>query len=157
MDVYLTLLFNWTTTAAGPRRYSTAFSSRLFADILTHPQAMWAAMQRINEEGTWTLKGSTAKGGFLWFVWAVEALIIAGSALLCLFEALDPFSETSKQWAEEEALGQPAGFATDAEALRRALETGQFQALVPCAEKAKRRHLPASNCTVCPTTPLAST
>jgi len=133
-SVYLTLFFNSTTTGAGADAdTSTSFSNHLFADIVSHPRALWAAMIKINETGTWTLKGATAKGGFLWFVWAVEALIIAGSALLLArSQALDPFSETSKQWADEEALAQPADYAPDADAMRRALETGQFQALTPC-------------------------
>ena len=131
--VYLTLLFNAETTGTGRHAdTSTSFSRSLFADVLLHPQAMWAAALKINATGSWSLKGATASGAFLWFVWAVELLIIVGSAvLLARSQAREPFSEATNQWADEETLAHPVDFAHDPAAIRSALETGQYQALTP--------------------------
>jgi hypothetical protein len=65
-SVYLTLLFNSETTGTGrDADTSTSFSASLFADVLTHPGAMWEAIGKINETGTWSLKGATPSG-FFW-------------------------------------------------------------------------------------------
>ncbi|MGY3088722.1 hypothetical protein ACVWYF_001762 [Hymenobacter sp. UYAg731] len=129
--VYLTLLFNSETTGTGRNAdTSTSFSPRLFVDVLTHPGAMWNAIGKINETGTWSLKGATPSGAFLWFVWVVELLIIIGGAyLLARSQADEPFSELTNEWAEEETLAHPIAFAQDAAQTRTALETGQFHAL----------------------------
>ena len=132
-SVYLTLLFNSETTGTGrDADTSTSFSASLFADVLTHPGAMWSAIRKINETGTWSLKGATPSGAFLWAVWLIELVIILGGAYwLASSQADEPFSETANEWAEEETLAHPIGYAHDAAATRAALETGQFQALTP--------------------------
>lgn len=131
--VFLTLLFNAKAEGTGrDADTSTSFSTGLFADIVSHPRAMWEAMLHINATGTWSLKGSTATGWFLWVIWGIEVLIIVGSAcLLARSQATDPFSESTNQWADEEALAHPVCFAADADATRKALETGQFNTLMP--------------------------
>ncbi len=131
--VYLTLLFNSETTGSGPDAdSSTSFSASLFADILTHPGAMWLAMRKVNETGTWSLKGTTPSGAFLAIVWGIEAaLILGGAYLLARAQATEPFSETSNEWATEEALAHPVGYAQDVATTRTALENGQFHHLTP--------------------------
>jgi hypothetical protein len=131
--VYLTLLFNSETTGTGAAAdTSTSFNLSLFTDILTHPGAMWLAMQKVNETGTWSLKGSTPSGMFLGVIWVIEALIILGGAyLMAKAQATEPFSETSNEWATEETLAHPIAFAQDAATTRTALETGQFHHLTP--------------------------
>lgn len=131
--VYLTLLFNAETTGTGASAdTSTSFSFSLLLDILTHPSAMWLAMQQVNETGTWSLKGSTPSGVFLAVIWVVEAVIILGGTyLMAKAQATEPFSETSNEWADEETLPHPLTFAQDAATTRTALETGQFQHLAP--------------------------
>ena len=131
--VYLTLLFNSETTGVGKEAdTTTTFSLPLFADIIAHPGAMWLAMQKINETGTWTLKGSTPSGVFLAVIWVIEAVIILGGTyLMAKAQATEPFSETSNEWATEETLAHPLTFAQDAAATRTALETGQFHHLTP--------------------------
>lgn len=131
--VYLTLLLNSETTGTGPDAdTSTSFSTSLFSDIFSHPQAMWAAVLKINATGSWSLKGSTPSGAFLWFVWVVELLIIVGSAFfLARSQAREPFSEATNEWADEEILAHPVDYAHDPAAIRTALETGQYQALTP--------------------------
>ena len=138
-SVYLTLLFNSETTGAGRAAdTSTSFSASLFGDVLTHPGAMWTAIRKINETGTWSLKGATPSGLFLWFVWLVELVIILGRAyLLARSQADEPFSELANEWAEEETLPHPVAYAPDAAQTRTSLETGQFQALAPHVAQAE--------------------
>lgn len=132
-SVYLTLLFNSETTGTGRSAdTSTSFNAALFADVLTHPGAMWEAIGKINETGTWSLKGATPSGVFLAIIWIIELLIILGGAyLLARSQATEPFSEAANEWADEETLPHPIGYAQDAAQVRTALETGQYQTLTP--------------------------
>jgi hypothetical protein len=131
--VYLTLLFNSESTGTGADAdTSTSFSLSLFADIIAHPGAMWLAMQKINETGSWSLKGSTPSGVFLAVIWVIEAVIILGGTyLMAKAQATEPFSETSNEWATEETLPHPLTFAQDVATTRTALESGQFHHLAP--------------------------
>jgi hypothetical protein len=131
--MYLTLVFNTETTGTGADAdTSTSFSFSLFVDIITHPAAMWLAIQKINATGTWSLKGSTPSGVFLGVIWVIEALLILGGTyLMAKAQATEPFSEASNEWAEEETLAHPLTFAQDAATTRAALETGQFHHLTP--------------------------
>lgn len=131
--VYLALLFNSETTGVGKEAdTTTSFSASLFLDIIAHPAAMWLAIQKINETGTWTLKGATPSGVFLAVIWVIEAVMILGATyLMAKAQATEPFSETSNEWAAEETLAHPLTFAQDAAATRTALETGQFHHLTP--------------------------
>lgn len=131
--VYLTLLLNSESTGTGADAdTSTSFSASLLADILVHPSAMWLAMQKINETGTWSLKGATPSGVFLGIIWIVEALIIVGGTYwLARSQATEPFSEISNEWTTEETMAHPLTFAQDATTTRTALENGQFQQLTP--------------------------
>ena len=132
-SLYLTLLFNSETTGTGPNAdTSTSFSAGLFANVLTHPGAMWEAINKLNESGSWSLKGATPTGVFLWVVWLIElAIIIGGAYWLARSQADEPFSELANEWADEETLPHPIVFAQDAAQTRSALETGQFHALAP--------------------------
>ncbi|GAB3635297.1 hypothetical protein GCM10027422_08870 [Hymenobacter arcticus] len=132
-SVYLTLLLNSETTGTGKEAdTSTSFSASLFADVITHPAAMWSAMRQVNETGTWSLKGSTPSGLFLGVIWVIEAVMILGGVyLMARAQATEPFSETSNEWADEETLPHPIGYAQDIETTRTALESGQFHHLTP--------------------------
>jgi len=132
-SVYLTLLFNSETTGTGrDADTSTSFSAALFADVLMHPGAMWEAIGKINETGTWSLKGATPSGIFLGIIWVIElGIILGGAYLLARSQATEPFSEVANEWADEETLPHPIGFAHDAAQTRTALETGQYHALTP--------------------------
>ena len=129
--VYLTLLVNSITTGAGDDAdTSTSFSFSVFVDILTQPAEMWDAIRRLNETGSWSLKGTTPTGILLWVVWASELLIIAGMAyFISRGQAREPFSESANEWADEETLAQPLSYAADAGRTRAALESGQFNSL----------------------------
>ena len=132
-SVYLTLLFNSETTGTGRNAdTTTSFGAGMWADVLSHPGAMWEAIGKINETGTWSLKGATPSGLFLWVIWLIELVIILGGAyLLARSQADEPFSEAANEWADEEMLPHPIGFAQDVAQTRTALETGQYHALTP--------------------------
>lgn len=132
-SVYLTLLFNSETTGTGRSAdTSTSFSLGLLLDVMAHPAAAWEVIIGINKTGTWSLKGATPSGLFLWAIWLVEVVIIIGGAyLLARAQAKDPFSESSNQWTDEEVLAHPLAFAHNPDQTRTALETGQFHALTP--------------------------
>lgn len=135
--VWLMLLFNSETTGTGADAdTTTAFSLPLLLDILSQPGAMWAAMLDVNKTGTWSLKGSTPSGLFLGLIWVVEALIIlVATYLVATSRADEPFSELADEWADEETLAHPIGYAHDAAATRTALEAGRFdEALTPHRE-----------------------
>ena len=131
--VYLTLLFNAETTGTGrDADTSTSFSGSLLASILANPGQMWEAIGQINKTGTWSLKGATPSGILLALIWLAEAVMVVGGAyLLASSQADEPFSETANQWADEETLAHPVGYAYDTAATRAALETGQFHTLTP--------------------------
>ena len=131
--VYLTLLLNSETTGTGrDADTSTSFSLPLFVDVLTHPARMWEYILQLNETGSWSLKGATPSGAFLWVIWAVELLLIMGLPyLMARSQASEPFSESANEWAEEETLAHPISFAPDVAATRSALESGHLNALTP--------------------------
>lgn len=74
-----------------------------FVEIITSPGDMWAAIQAINEAGSWTLKGFTPTGGVLWGLWALEAVIILGLGVFVgvAMAASSPFCERCQLWSRE--------------------------------------------------------
>jgi hypothetical protein len=131
--VYLTLLFNSETTGTGTHAdTSTAFSAGTFVNLLTHPGIMAAAIADLNQTGSWTLKGARPAGIFLALVWLLEiAFVLGGTYIMARLQAGDPFSEATNQWADEETLPHPLSYAPDEDALRTALEDGQYHVLTP--------------------------
>lgn len=135
--VYLTLLLNSETTGTGSSAdTTTSFSSEVLLGLLVEPSIMGKAMGQLYEHGSWSLKGLTPSGIFLGIIWLLEALIIVGGAwIIASGQAEQPFSEASNEWAEEETLAHPVGFAQDPGATRTALEGGQFEHLTPYADQ----------------------
>lgn len=133
--LYLTLLFNSETTGTGrDADTTTSFSGEVFAGLLASPGTVLEALRKVNENGVWELKGLQPSGVLLWLIWALEAAIIVGGAvLLARHQAAEPFSEVSQEWADEETLPHSAAYAHDAAGLRTALETGRFEHLTPYA------------------------
>lgn len=133
--VYLTLLLNSETTGTGSNAdTTTSFSFSTLVGLLLSPGLMLDAMKELNATGSWSLKGATPSGIFLALIWLMEAAVIVGGAyLLAHSQATEPFSEVSQEWADEETLAHPVGYAHDPNTTRSALETGQFQHLAPYA------------------------
>jgi len=73
----------------------------VFALVL-QPGVLFEYIGKINEFGTWGIKGSTVSGGFLTAIWIIELLIIVGISILVSFpKAQQPFCERSNSWFEE--------------------------------------------------------
>jgi hypothetical protein len=86
------------------------------------PSAVWAFIKAVNEVGTWGIRGATVSGIFLAIIWAIEAIVIVGMAMVFpLAKAGKPFCETGNEWANEVELPatgyiqDPAGFKSDLE------------------------------------------
>lgn len=100
----------------------------------TSPNALWGLTQMVNAKGAWSIKGGTPTGGFLWFVWGVEALMILGIATVGGFGGLEdsPFCEPCGVWADDEkqvVLETPE----DIEGLSTAMSSGDFSGLAALA------------------------
>jgi hypothetical protein len=84
----------------------------------------------IAEEGAWTISGATPTGGFLYFIWFIEAcMVIGGSTYLTVTSLSEtPFCEDSDAWADKKSqvgafapLKNPAQF-------KQAVTQGNFSA-----------------------------
>jgi hypothetical protein len=100
-------------------------------ELLTSPALMWDFIVAINESGSWTFKDLTPTGGFLWVLWALEAVLILGVAIFLglALAAKVPFCERCNTWTRG-ALG--VAFLDDqapAEALRDRLEDKDLAAV----------------------------
>ena len=103
--------------------------------LASSPDGLWAFIQIVNIKGAWSLKGSTPTGGFLWFVWGCEALLILGTSFVGGAGGLgdSPFCEDCGVWADKETraiLQTPA----DVEGLTKGMAAGDFTALAALAK-----------------------
>lgn len=70
--------------------------------LLTHPLSLFELIGKINYYGVWSIFGATISGGFLFFIWIIEFLIVTFfSTLIPQSESDKPFCELSNKWFEE--------------------------------------------------------
>jgi len=85
-----------------------AVSNANFGEVLglaMNPSALFSIMSEINEFGTWGIKGGSVKGGFLTFIWIIEAIMIVGITVLSSSgQAGKPFCELNQKWYNEKEL-----------------------------------------------------
>jgi hypothetical protein len=74
-------------------------------DVYLAPAELWELILLINEEGWYSMFGSTFTGATLWILWGIEAvIIIAGSAAFATTTmANDVFCEPCGSWCEHAA------------------------------------------------------
>ena len=106
-----------------------------YMGMLTSPEALWEGVKLINDNGWFSVKGSTPTGGVLWALWGVEALVIFGAGFFGGVIAISDsvFCEGCQEWAEE--VEPPARFAiTDDPALLERAAEADLDALaaLPC-------------------------
>lgn len=66
------------------------------------PLGVWNLIELVNQTGAWSFKGSTPTGGFLWFIWGLEAVILVGlPTWLAGTTVADPFCEKCEAWCED--------------------------------------------------------
>jgi hypothetical protein len=72
-------------------------------DILQSPSFVFEMAKSISVDGYFTLFGTTVKGGFLWFIWIVEAIGILGAGALGGLAVMheEVFCEDCNRWAED--------------------------------------------------------
>jgi len=72
-------------------------------DLLLSPSLVLEMMQSLSVNGFYTLFGTDVKGGFLWFIWIVEAFGIFGVGALIGLTAIheEIFCEDCNRWAED--------------------------------------------------------
>ncbi len=99
-------------------------------DIISSPAATWNVLLAINENGAWSLKGSSPVTGiFLWLLWAVEAAILIWIPLKLTKTAVTelPFCERCNKWCTARELIR---FNTgDVPKIRSQLEAKDFNSL----------------------------
>jgi len=73
--------------------------------LALHPSVLFDFIGKINETGTWGIKGSTVSGTFLTVIWVIETLIIVGiAAIIPIAASKKPFCELGNEWFDEKEL-----------------------------------------------------
>ena len=72
-------------------------------DLMLSPSFVFEMAQSLSVDGYYTLFGITVKGGFLWFIWIVEAIGIIGAGALGGLAVMheEIFCEYCNRWAED--------------------------------------------------------
>jgi hypothetical protein len=72
-------------------------------DLMLSPSLVYEMAQSLSVDGYFTLFGATVKGGFLWFLWIVEAIGIIGAGALGSLAVLheEIFCEECNRWVED--------------------------------------------------------
>ncbi len=72
-------------------------------DLMLSPSLVFDMAQSLSVDGYYTLFGATVKGGFLWFIWIVEAIGIIGAGALGGLAVMheEIFCEDCNRWAED--------------------------------------------------------
>jgi hypothetical protein len=72
-------------------------------DLMLSPSLVFEVAQSLSVDGYYTLFGATVKGGFLWFIWIVEAIGIIGAGALGGLAVMheEIFCEDCNRWAED--------------------------------------------------------
>lgn len=72
-------------------------------DLMLSPSFVFETAQSLSVDGYYTLFGATVKGGFLWFIWIVEAIGIIGAGALGGLAVMheEIFCEDCNRWAED--------------------------------------------------------
>ncbi len=139
----IALYFNWaiwvdlvinSSETYGNSRIGVTVSTIEFLQVFSlasQPGVLLEFIKEIGTYGTWGLKGNTVSGGFLYFIWIVEALITIGvAAILPWYKARTPFCELGNCWFTEKELpafewiDNPAEVVKDLEAEKPALFSG---------------------------------
>lgn len=114
----------------------TSFHLDQYFAVFTHPKMVLNAMLYFNEIGTFTIKRTPVKGGFLWFIWVIEFIIIVVIPVIFagFGKASKPFSELNNQWMIHKELPVKLGFIADKKEFVNKLIAGDLSILKAPAE-----------------------
>jgi hypothetical protein len=103
-------------------------------ELFSQPSFLLDVITRVNETGVWSIgRGSKTpvSGGFLWFVWGVEALVVLVGPVVAAWAMVssEPFCEPCNEWCVEDQGLVSLGVGADKEAVRRVFETKDFERL----------------------------
>lgn len=106
-------------------------------EVAQQPAELWDAIGRINEVGAWKIRNLVVSGGFLWFIWAIEALIVLGGTVFMAMATATatPFCEACQSWCHETD-GLMVLRDTPADELKRRIEVKDFAYLKSLGPKA---------------------
>lgn len=95
------------------------------------PSDLWQVIQEVNEQGAWSVFGSTPTGVELWAYWGLEALVIvAGStAIAWLTLSSLPFCETCGRWADSKDTVSPLDAVAEPQKFKSRLELKEYEAV----------------------------
>lgn len=113
--VWIDLVLNMGDTIGSNRIGITVSNIDIFQvlGLAMNPESLFEIIMKVQEVGTWGIKGSTVSGTFLVVIWAIEALVFFALTLLIPSGASSkPFCEHSDKWFEEKELA-PLSFITD--------------------------------------------
>ncbi len=98
--------------------------------LFTHPSLIWDLAWKINDVGTWGIRGATISGGFLTVIWVIEALMLLGVSFISGWGAdMEPFDESTNQWAEKQEAQSNFAFIVNPEEFKSELEARHYQLL----------------------------
>ncbi len=123
-------------------------------DVLSSPVGVWEVALLINETGWYSIKGATPKGGVLWVLWGIEAVVVVGGVFLMAPHAVEGevFCERCDRWCELRPLAGVLGLPENGEHLRRVAE-GSVAALeglpVVSTDQPDHLRLGVQACTLC--------
>ena len=95
------------------------------------PADLWQVIQEVNEQGAWSVFGSTPTGVELWAYWGLEALVIvAGStAIAWLTLSSLPFCEACGRWADSKDTVSPLDAVAEPQKFKAKLELKDYEAV----------------------------
>ena len=99
--------------------------------VVLSPLTLLSALQRVAEEGAWSLSSWTPKGFWLYLFWIMEGLIIVGVAAFTAPTVLSdvPFCETCSAWVKDKKVFGPFQVPELPDTLKPKLESGDFSVL----------------------------
>ena len=100
--------------------------------LIVDPAGLWRGIQHVAANGAWELFGWQPVGFALYGIWAIEAAMVVGLAVMVALQKVSeiPFCEKSNNWLTEAEIVTPLGQINDPDELRRSMENLDFLQLV---------------------------
>ncbi|PWS32134.1 hypothetical protein [Pedobacter paludis] len=129
--LFISLMYNASGSMGGGTWVRSSFNLDGFLYAFSHPEIIFKAILELNEVGTISIKHNIISGGFLWFIWVIEAVLIIFIPMLMASsgKASQPFSEQNNKWMKKRDLDGKIKFVENKGELERELSSGNFKIL----------------------------